>query len=69
MQIRASQYQILVYNSEIWPENQLVHTKSNCIGFRITSSIAVIIGVTYWLQVTLIGEAGGWVKMLSELSQ
>ena len=59
MQIRANQYQILVYNSEIWPENQLVHTKSNCIGFRITSSIAVIIGVTYWLQVALIGEAGG----------
>ena len=69
MQIRANQYQILVYNSEIWPENQLVHTKSNCIGFRITSSIAVIIGATYWLQVALIGEAGGWVKMFSELAQ
>ena len=35
---------------KFWPENQLVHTKSNCIGFRITSSIAVIIGVTYELQ-------------------
>ena len=69
MQIRANQYQILVYNSEIWPENQLVHTKSNWIGFRITSSIAVIIGVTYWLQEALIGVAGGWVKMFSELSQ
>ena len=37
-------YQILVYNSEIWPENQLVYTKSNCIGFRITSSVAM----DYW---------------------
>ena len=69
MQIRAHQYQILVYNSEIWPENQLVHTKSNCIGFRVTPSIAVIIGVTYWLHEVLIGVAGGWVKMFSELSQ
>ena len=69
MQIRANHYEILVYNSEIWPENQLVHTKSNCISFRITSSIAVIIGVTYWLQEALIGVAGGWVKMFSELAQ
>ena len=69
MQIRANQYQILVYNSESWPENQLVHTKSKYIGFRITSSIAVIIGVTYWLHDPLIGVAGGWVKMFSELSQ
>ena len=50
MQISPKQYQILVYNSEIWPENQLVYTTSNCIGFRITSSIAVIIGVIYELQ-------------------
>ena len=50
MQISPNQYQILVYNSEIWPENQLAYTKSNCIGFRITSSIAVIIGVIYELQ-------------------
>ena len=50
MQISPNQYQILVYNSEIWSENQLVHTKSNCIGFRITSSIAVTVGVTYGLQ-------------------
>ena len=69
MQIRANHYQILVYNSEIWPESQLVHTKSNCISFRIKSSIAVIIGVTYWLQEALIGVAGGWVKMFSELAQ
>ena len=48
MQISQNQYQILVYNSEIWPENQLAYTKSNCIGFRITSSIAVIIGVDIW---------------------
>ena len=33
MQISQNQYQILVYNSEIWPENQLAYTKSNCIGF------------------------------------
>ena len=50
MQISPNEYQILVYNSEIWSENQLVHTTSNCIGFRVTSSIAVIIGVTYGLQ-------------------
>ena len=47
MQISQNQYQILVYNSEIWPENQLAYIKSKCIGFRITSSIAVIIGVIY----------------------
>ena len=29
---------------------QLAYTKSNCIGFRITSSIAVIIGVIHGLQ-------------------
>ena len=28
MQISQNQYQILVYNSEIWPENQLAYTKS-----------------------------------------
>ena len=50
MQISQNQYQILVYNSEIWPENQLAYTKSNCIGFRITSSIVVIIGVIFELQ-------------------
>ena len=50
MQISQNQYQILVYNSEIWPENQLAYTKSKCIGFRITSSIAVIIGVIFELQ-------------------
>ena len=50
MQISPNQYQILDYNSEIWPEDQLAYTKSNCIGFRITSSIAVIIGVIYELQ-------------------
>ena len=50
MQISPNQYQILVYNSEIWPENQLAYNKSDCTGFRITSSIAVIIGVIYELQ-------------------
>ena len=48
MQISQNQYQILVYILKIWPENQLAYTKSNCIGFRITSSIAVIIGVIFW---------------------
>ena len=33
MQISQNQYQILVYNSEIWPENQLAYTKSNKLGF------------------------------------
>ena len=55
MQISPKQYQILVYNSDIWPENQLMHTKSNWLGFRIASSIVVIIGVTYELQ-----EACNW---------
>ena len=55
MQISSNQYQILVYTSEIWEENHLVHIKSNCIGFRITSSIAMIIGVTNGLQ-----EACNW---------
>ena len=59
MQISQNQYQILVYNPEIWPENQLAYTKSNCIGFRITSSIAVIIGVTYDLQETCNWHGGG----------
>ena len=68
MHISQNQHQILVYNSEIWPENQLVHTKFNCIGFRITSSIAVIIGVTYKLQEACNWHGWGWVKMFSELA-
>ena len=59
MHISQNQYQILVYNSEIWPENQLAYTKSNCIGFRITSSIAVI---TVWYLSSrrpVVGVAGG----------
>ena len=62
MQISQNQYQILVYNSEIWPG------KSNCIGFRITSSIAVIIGVIYELQKACNWRGWGWVKMFSELA-
>ena len=27
---------------EIWPENHLTHTKSDCIGFKITSAIPVV---------------------------
>ena len=42
MQINPNQYQILVYKSEIWPKNHLPHTKSDCIGFRITSGIPVV---------------------------
>ena len=34
MQISQNQHQILVYNSEIWPKNQMAYTKSKCIGFR-----------------------------------
>ena len=63
-----TQYQILVYNSEIWPKNQLAYTKSKCIGFRITSSIAVIIGVIYELQKACSWRGWGWVKMFSELA-
>ena len=68
MQISPNQYQILVYNSDIRPENQLVYTKSNFIGFRITSSIAVIIGVIYELQKACNWRCCGWVKMFSELA-
>ena len=68
MQISPNQYQILVYNSEIWPENQLAYTKYNCIGFRITSSIAVIIGVIHGLQKACNWRGWGWVKMFSELA-
>ena len=34
MQISQNQYQILVYNSEIWPENQLAYTKSKLHRFQ-----------------------------------
>ena len=68
MQISPNQYQILAYNSEIWPENQLAYTKSNCIGFRITSSIAVIIGVIYELQKACNWLAGGGLRCFSELA-
>ena len=33
---------LLVYKSEIWPKNHLPLTKSDCIGFRITSGIPVV---------------------------
>ena len=67
MQISQNQYQILVYNSEIWPENQLAYTKSNCIGFRITSSIAVIIGVIFEFRRPVIGVAGGGLRCSQNL--
>ena len=68
MQISQNQYQILVYNSEIWPENQMAYTKSNCIGFRITSSIAVIIGVWYMSsRRPVIGVAGGALRCSQNL--
>ena len=50
MQISPNQYQILVYKSEIWPKNHLPHTKSDCIGFRITSVIPVASYVSYVIQ-------------------
>ena len=67
MQISQNQYQILVYNSEIWPENQLAYTKSKCIGFRITSSIAVIIGVIYISRRPVVGVAGGGLRCSQNL--
>ena len=33
---------MLIYKSEIWPKNYLPPTKSDCIGFRITSDIPVV---------------------------
>ena len=41
---------MLVYKSEIWPKNCLPHTKSDCIGFRITSDIPVVSYVSYVVQ-------------------
>ena len=40
----------MVYKSEIWPKNHLPHTKSDCIGFRITSGIPVVSHVSYVIQ-------------------
>ena len=68
MQISQNQYQILVYNSEFGQKIKLAYTKSKCIGFRITSSIAVIIGVIYELQKACSWHGWGWVKMFSELA-
>ena len=68
MQISTNHYQILVYNSEIWPENQLLYAKSSCIGFIIISSIAMIIGVTNGLQEACNWCGWGWVKMFSEFT-
>ena len=45
-----TQYQILVYKSAIWPKNHLPHTKSDCIGFRITSGIPVVSYVSRVIQ-------------------
>ena len=39
---QPKQYQMLVYKSEIGPKNHLPCTKSDCIGFRITSGISVV---------------------------
>ena len=47
---QPNQYQILVYKSAIWPKNHLPHTKSDCIGFRITSGIPVVSYVSYVIQ-------------------
>ena len=41
---------MFVYKSEIWPRNYLQHTKSDCIGFRITSDIPVVSYVSYVVQ-------------------
>ena len=43
-------YQMLVYKSEIWPKNHLPHTKSDCIGFRITSGTPGVLYVSYGIQ-------------------
>ena len=50
MKISPNQYQILVYKSEIWPKHHLPHTKSDCIGFRITSGIPVVSYVSHVIQ-------------------
>ena len=48
--ISPNQYQILVYKSKIWPKIHLPPTKSDCIGFRITSGIPVVSYVSYMIQ-------------------
>ena len=60
---------MLVYNPEIWPENSLQPTKSDCIGFRITSSIAVITGVVYGPQQACNSPSGGSLKVCSYFDQ
>ena len=41
---------MLAYKSEIWPKNHLPHTKSDYIGFKITSGIPVVSYVSYGFQ-------------------
>ena len=41
MQITPNQYQMLLCNHEIWPKFHLAHTKSDYIGFRISSDAPV----------------------------
>ena len=47
---RCKSAQILVYKSKIWPKIHLPPTKSDCIGFRITSGIPVVSYVSYMIQ-------------------
>ena len=47
MKISPNEYQMFVYNPEIWPENPLYFAKSDCTGFTITSGIAMITLVWY----------------------
>ena len=56
---------MLVYKSEIWPKSHLPHTKSDCIGFRITSGIPVVLYVSYVIQEGKNTASDGCIRKLS----
>ena len=53
---------ILVYKSEIWSKNHLPCTKSDCIGFRITSGIPVVSYASYVAQEGQNTATGGCIR-------
>ena len=67
--ITPNQYQMLVYNAEIWPEYQVAHAKSDWTGFRITSDITVLIVWQYWLQLAQNSLLVGCIKIYLNFAQ
>ena len=60
---------MLVYKSEIWPKNHLPLTKSDCIGFRITSGIPVVLNVSYGIQEGKNTASDGYIRKMLIYSQ